>query len=538
MLDLRPKYGKFFERASAVVGDQHIVSGFEIMESFEASVSAEERRIDGVIYPATHDQVRQLVLLANEFSVPLYPISTGKNWGIGSKLPAVDHCVVLDLSRMHGIEYDAQSGYVVVEPGVTQRQVYEYLELNGGRHYLDTIGSAADTSIIGNVLEGGVGYRGLRFDQATGFEVVTGRGETIQTGFGHFGKKIATTHLYKHGLGASLDGLFHQSNFGIVVSMGLQLFVKPECQMAAVISITDDADFLEFMRRLIAIKRLGLTPTSVKIGNRERSRTTICPLLQRHLRVLETDAARCSNEFVEALFAKNFGAWSAVMGLMGTHEMVRAMRVGIEREMRGFGRVKFVDQRLIRNAQKLAQKFSWIPAVREQLAVLRAIEPLQGLMAGIPTDDTLPSLWWAIGEDVPDDCRNPDVSSVGMIAYLPLLPAEPSWAQLNVEVTQKVFEVHGFVPNITMSIISDRAMWGVTDLAFNRRDPGAAQRATQAISELEDAMLSLGIMPQRLRIDAMSKFVREGDTFWQSIREMKKVFDPNNIIAPGRYNLV
>lgn len=537
---LKTKLQEFLEASAQLIGVPNVHTGAEaLIDHFTQSVSSEERRVPAALCPRSREEVVEIVRLANRYNVRLYPISRGKNWGLGSKLPVQDDCVILELSRMDRIlEYDVEHGVLIVEPGVTQRQVYMYLKEHGGRHYLDVIGSAADASIVGNVLEGGVAYRGLRFEQATGFEIVTGAGEELKTGFGHLGPKIRATHCYKYGLGPSLDGLFHQSNFGIVVSMGIKVFTKPECQMAAIISIRDDADFPEFLRRLIAIKRFGITVTSIKIGDRERSRTTICPLLQSHLALLETDPARHSREFVEQFFDRNFGAWSALTGLIGTRSMVRAMRAEIRRIMKGCGRVRFVDQTLIRTAKWLCKTFSWIPAAREQLAILRSIEPLQGLMAGIPTNDTMPSLWWAIDAKVPGNCREPDPTEVGMIAYLPIIPANPGMMTLNVEVTRKIFEKHGFGPNMTMSIVDERFVWGVTDLGFNRRDPDAVQRAKLAIDELEDVMFSLGIVPQRLRIDAMKKFIRGDDPFWQVVHELKATFDPNNVIAPGRYNLI
>ena len=33
-----------------------------------------------------------MVAIAIEHRIPLYPFSTGKNWGLGSKLPVVDGC--------------------------------------------------------------------------------------------------------------------------------------------------------------------------------------------------------------------------------------------------------------------------------------------------------------------------------------------------------------------------------------------------------------------------------------------------------------
>jgi 4-cresol dehydrogenase (hydroxylating) len=36
----------------------------------------------------------------------------------------------------------------------------------------------------------------------------------------------------------------------------------------------------------------------------------------------------------------------------------------------------------------------------------------------------------------------------------------------------------------------------------------------------------------------MHHVVSEDDSFWRTVRDLKKALDPNNIIAPGRYNLI
>jgi FAD/FMN-containing dehydrogenase len=36
----------------------------------------------------------------------------------------------------------------------------------------------------------------------------------------------------------------------------------------------------------------------------------------------------------------------------------------------------------------------------------------------------------------------------------------------------------------------------------------------------------------------MHQVVHADDPFWETIRDLKLALDPNNIMAPGRYNLV
>ena len=65
--------------------------------------------------------------------------------------------------------------------------------------------------------------------------------------------------------------------------------------------------------------------------------------------------------------------------------------------------------------------------------------------------------------------------------------------------------------------------------------PKAAQACIQ---EMEARYMEQGYPPYRVGINSMHHVVREDDPFWRTVRDLKKVLDPNGIIAPGRYNLV
>ena len=94
--------------------------------------------------------------------------------------------------------------------------------------FLSVTGGPPDASVIGNVVERGTGLGpyGERLTNACGFEVVLPQGEVIRTGFGRF-PNAKTAPLDRYGLGPSLDGLFTQSNLGIVTEMTVWLRPKP-----------------------------------------------------------------------------------------------------------------------------------------------------------------------------------------------------------------------------------------------------------------------------------------------------------------------
>ena len=82
----------------------------------------------GAIAPTALEEVQAAVRIANQFRLPLWPISRGKNLGYGTSAPELAGSVVLDLSRMKKIVFDEANGVVTLEPGVGFYDLYDYLQ--------------------------------------------------------------------------------------------------------------------------------------------------------------------------------------------------------------------------------------------------------------------------------------------------------------------------------------------------------------------------------------------------------------------------
>src|SRR4051794_29409523 len=142
------------QRFIDILGPDQVTTSAPALDAAGSTTFPTDVRVAGILRPTGREQVRAAVRLANELGVPLYPISTGKNWGYGSRVPTADQAFLLDLSRMNRIvDYDERLAYVTVEPGVTQRQLYEFLRAQRSQLWLDATGSSPDASLIGNTLE-------------------------------------------------------------------------------------------------------------------------------------------------------------------------------------------------------------------------------------------------------------------------------------------------------------------------------------------------------------------------------------------------
>ena len=517
-----------------VVGSANVHTTPPARAPYAANVSGLQRSFPAVVLPGSTAEVQGVVAVANQHGLTLYPFSRGRNWGLGSRLPARDGSLLVDLSRMQRIrEVNAELGYAVVEPGVTQRQLHAYLVEHGLPLALNVIGSALDSSLLGNALERGIGYFATRAGSLSGLEVVLGNGTLLKTGFAHY-PQAQTSHVYKHGIGPGLDGLFYQSNFGIVCSAGIELIRRHGRHRSAVLRIQHESQLPGLVEAVADLRRREVLRMVVHIGNRARTYCTLAPL------VYEQMGSGRTREGAERLLEQEgFGPWSAVAGWSGTPAEVRAVEKEVVRVMRGKADITFLDDQRLARAERLLNGLRFLPGAWRKGMILKAMAPIYGLSHGIPTDAALKSVYWASGLLPPEgvDPLDPDQGESGQLYFLPMLPLSGAVAAEAVAMVQREVESHRLVAPMTLNMLDDRCLEIVLSLAFRRDRPDEQERAHQCLARLEDQFMKRGWPPYRVGLQSLNRMVQAGDPFWETARSIKRALDPNGVIAPGRYSL-
>ncbi len=62
------------------------------------------------------------------------------------------------------------------------------------------------------------------------------------------------------------------------------------------------------------------------------------------------------------------------------------------------------------------------------------------------------------------------------------------------------------------------------------------QHAQACYQAAFNTVMEAGYVPYRIGIQSMSDLVQEADVYWKTVRTIKSALDPENIIAPGRYD--
>jgi 4-cresol dehydrogenase (hydroxylating) len=492
-----------FDRAmkamARAVGDEWVLVTDQDRDTYldHFAVDEESHAPSGAIAPATADEVAAVVRLANDHQLPLWPISRGKNWGYGGSAPRLRGSVVLDLSRMKKIEFDAEFGTALVEPGVGFYDLYDYVQQHKLPYWLSVPGNSWG-SVVGNALDRGVGYTtyGDHTSKICGLEVVLPTGEFMRTGMGAM-KDNPTWQLYRYGFGPSWDQMFVQSNFGVVTKMGLWLMPAPE-QMISMQMELEEPDDLGWAVDLIApMRREGLVQQSPSIGSWLRGAAILTTRKEWY------DKPGALPDDVIAAIRKRFGIgwWSIDLRLYGYEDINEATVRVIERQF----------QRRTQQPLKI---------IRTKTGETPDSTPF----SGVPSTFPLQNVAWHGGRG-------------GHVGFSPVLPASGSAALAQFKRTYERYREFGMDYHGSFSM-GERSITNVNQVLFNKDDREMMSRVDRFFRALVEDATRQRYGEYRTHIDYMDLVAASYDFNDHALRRtneaIKDALDPKGILAPGK----
>ncbi len=471
---------------------------------------AEDRTYDtsAVLLPTTTEEIQEVVRIADQFQVPLWTSSQGRNNGYGGPSPRVRGSVAVSLRGMNRVlEINPELAYAVVEPGVSWMDLHAALKEAGHEDLLVSVPDLGWGSVMGNSLDNGVTYlpSGADFQAPCGLEVVLADGSLLRTGMGaQPGNKA--WHLYKRSLGPSLDPLFTQSNFGIVTKMGYWLMRRPEAYAPLFLTVPREeqlAQAIDIIREL----RLSGTMRGVPVMQNTLTLASHFPEL---LGKFQGAASTISDENIQALADETgVGRWGLRTAVWGDAPVVE------------------------HHVAKIKEKWSALEGGRvdhhrtyaghEWDEITEFVEKVQ---AGIPTLDML--------EAIPDN--------MGHIGFSPVVPLV---GRDVVEVTamMKKIIVTDSDTNFAAGIIpvNERSCVIVSGMNFDTQDSDATSAAYRTVKKMVKELGQEGYGEYRAHLDFMdlaSEQYSFGDHAYRRFAErIKNAVDPQGILAPGRHGI-
>jgi len=512
------------------IGTEHVITADADLQQAETATYLTEQRIPAILRPANRDEVQACVKIANQCKTPLYPISTGKNWGYGSSVPVRDNCVVLDLGRMDRIvSFDEDLAYITVEPGVTQQQVYDFLREKQSDLFLGVTGGPRDSSLIGATMDRGVakGPYGDRFQYVLGTEAVLPTGECIHTGFGRF-EQAQAGKTHRWGVGPYLDGLFSQSNLGIVTQMTFLLSPIASHFQICIFTLEEESQIEPLFDTLRTLLLRGTLDTAFVLSNDYRMFS-----YSQQYPWAETGGQTPLPAYLRENLREKWqaGLWFCEVALYSQSlEQAQVERNMVDAALRPYvSSLYFIDEAIVQQPDALRQMLpGYDPAEVQEWFV-------NNLQRGIPSDADIPMTYWRKSESLPA-ALNPDRDRCGFIWCAPVTPFVGSCVRESVAIVEETCQAHGYEPSMALNCINARNIYVTAAIIYDREVAGEDERAMACYEDLLGRLVAAGYLPYRLGTHAMNLLPPAQDDYNHLLRTLKQALDPNDILAPGRYD--
>jgi 4-cresol dehydrogenase (hydroxylating) len=508
-----------------LMGEKAIITDPQALQTAAQATFGTSQKIQMIWRPAAREQVQWCVKVAHQHKIPLYPVSGGKNWGFGSSVPVQDQCVLLDLSRVNQITaYDEKLAYVTVEPGVTFRQIYQFLKGEKSALMLSIPGTSPDASVIGNALERGhgLGPYADRFAYVCGLEVVLPNGEIIHTGFGRF-PHARTTPLARWGVGPMLDGLFSQSNLGIITQMTVWLSPIPKYLQLCYMGLNDSARFPALVDALQQLKLEGVIAQTPILWNDLKQ----LAIVQQYpwAKTAETPLPLPILDNLKKLH--EVYTWQGWIGMGAASAQIgEAERLLLgERLAEWTDLLFFLDEN-----EAYTVKGNPGKKVRQYQGVIK-----QGPFVGEPVANTMGSIYWRKTKSRPAQMHL-DRDGCGLISLALAIPFTGADAEKATSLISRTVQAACFEPHISLIGITEREIDLAIFIVYDREVAGEDDRAMACYHTLQTHLDQAGYVLNRLGIQAMDSLPPAQDDYIKTIQRLKQAFDPHDILAPGRYD--
>lgn len=519
----------------SLLGLSAVLLGNVAQETYGLDASGIERAIPAALLITDADALSPVMRIASNYKVPVYPISTGKNWGYGTALPARSGCVIVDLSRLQRIaHFDAELGVVTVEPGVTQEMLAAFLESGNHPYLVPVTGAGPTCSVLANALERGYGVTPLvdHFSAVTDVEAVLADGTLYRTAIREAGGQDLA-RLFKWGIGPYSVGLFTQGGFGIVTSASIVLARRPECVKVCLFGLQTDNMLEAAVDRIRdVLVNLPGTVGAINLMNRHRVLSMTAPFPAERL---GTDGMIPAAVIDELGRQYQVLPWTGFATLYGTHRIVAAAQREMRAAFRGVAsRMLFVTPTRAVTLAKLARRIPGATGRRLGSAAATLAASLE-LVVGRPNETAMPLAYWRNLRQTPAVPRDPSRDGCGLIWYAPLVPMRPAGVRAFVDMIRKLVPKHGIEPLITFTSLNDRLFDSTVPLIFERDNRAAVLSARACYAELLEAGRLQGWFPYRVGIDTMDKLMSLQTDAKAFHDRLRKDLDPLDLLAPGRY---
>ncbi|KAK4462378.1 putative vanillyl-alcohol oxidase [Cladorrhinum samala] len=477
------------------------------------------------VCPKDVSELKSVLSIANTHRVPLWTFSRGKNLGYGGPAPRVNGSVALDLHRMDKIlEVNDEFHYAVVEPGVTWSQLYEYCVANKKRVWPSTP-SLGWGSVVGNTVDRGMGF-GQNYAHhqcVTGMEILLPDGDLIRTG--QWGiSNSPNAFLSKFTYGPSVEGLFFQSNLGVVTKMSIWLTPQPQSYMCCNFGMPRFDDLEVMVDVFGEMKRNGTISSCVWFTSLIE---TLC-ISGRREDYWKGEGPVPDWRLEELRKETGYGHWYARWGLYGPKRIVEAT----------FEEIKHVLKRRAPTGEITGKLYAAneVDGKGQDEGRLDAkTVPAEegGMFVGIPTMWSLPLINWPIPRSKTD-------GKPAHGDYAPVIPSSGKMLLEWMKASKPICEANG-VELMADFFMHERHVVLMNMFTWDQTDPVQKAKMNKLYHGLYGLAKERGYGMYRGHVNHMDLIADFNDfnnhAYNRFIEKIKDAIDPNGILSPGKQGI-
>jgi len=451
---------EIYKKIETIVSSEFVSDADEDRFCYSYDAAGGKSLPDLVVRPATAEEISKIVMLANEYLIPVIPRGSGSGF-VGGSTP-VSGGIVLILTRMSKIIYvDEDNLTAEVEPGVITQKLQQEVE-KSGLFYPPDPASLKFSTIGGNVAVNSGGPRAIKYgvtkDYILGLEAVLPTGEIIHTG----------VKTVKGVVGYDLTRLLigSEGTLAIITKILLKLLPKPK-KVRTALAVFPEVD--DAARAVTEIIRSKIIPATLEF--------------------MDCTAMQCVEDYLEVGLPKKAGAM-LLIEVDGDDDVV-------DKEIKQIDLLcnKCNTVQILIAADDQEQRKLW--------TARRAISPALGRLK--PTK---------INEDI----VVPRTKVPSIIKRIRKIAEDLNLTIINFG--------HAGDGNIHVNIMTDK------------EDKDEYERAEKAVKEIFSAVLDLeGTISGEHGVGlTKSPYIRMEiePVALRKMEEIKKIFDPNNIMNPGK----
>ncbi|SPN96502.1 related to 4-cresol dehydrogenase flavoprotein subunit [Cephalotrichum gorgonifer] len=454
-------------------------------------------------FPQSVGEIQAILKVANQRHVPLY----------GGPAPRLAGSVVLSLQRMNRIlEVNEKLCYILVEPGVTFFDVYNYLVENKLNLWV-SVPALGWGSVVGNTLDRGHGYTttGDRQHFIGSLEVLLSSGDVLRTGQWAV-PNSPSAHACSNSFGPQIDGLFLQSNLGIVTKMAVALDPAPASFMDMKIHCPEVDDIAPLVDMLQQLDREGITQNHGMITNINHFASHDAP---KHAQ--QTVPGPLTPESIAILKEKyKTGYWRCALSLYGPKQLVLARWARIQEVIPEKLPNAWVENTLFEGEDGKPvdnRKVGTLPAGVPSMNAVKLAEynlPADGTGAGAHIDTTL------------------------------ILPCEGEAVSAWFKKARAIMEEQGVDPFIGCHVFSKYILF-VQEYVFDKTNAKHREGGRKVVEALLSEAEKCGFANYRSHVQHMDTVQNlygfNDHAYRRFVESIKAALDPNGILSPGKQGI-